>query len=87
MTELYASEALQETQFLLNMLCVILYASQKPVGIVLYTINPEEGVSFMNEHGGVMQDKKIKLLSLESLNYLNEVREDSECIICVIKVL
>ena len=54
----------------------------KPGGIVLYTLNAE-GISFMKEHGEVMQDKKIKLLSLESLNYFDEVREEcSEYYIC-----
>ena len=60
----------------------------KPGGILLYTINPEEGVSFMKENGELMQDKRIKLLSLESFNYSDELRElCTEYYVCVIKVL
>ena len=60
----------------------------KPGGIVVYTINPEEGVSFMKENGELMQDKRIKLLSLESFNYSDELRElCTEYYVCVIKVL
>ena len=58
----------------------------KPGAIVTYTIN-QEGLQFMAEHGKLMQDGAIEMLSLQRINYYNQAGKDLECYLCVIRVL
>ena len=58
----------------------------KPGGIVTYTINQED-LEFMEEHGKLMEDGAIEMLSLQRINYYNKAGKDSKCYLCVIRVL
>ena len=60
----------------------------KPGGFAVYTINDfNDEINFLEEHGKVTKDKKCELILIERRFYYTKDGKDTDCFLCMIKVL
>ena len=60
----------------------------KPGGIIVYTVNDMKNeLNFMETHGRLLNESKIKLYLIEKIYYYKVKENDTYCYLCVAKVL